>query len=95
MQEAQIKYPQYLDDPRPVLLWTIDEVIPFTLLVGTGFVLGRIMLFLVLSVAFILVWRRLRDRMPDGYLIHRLYHFGIPVPGNSFVNPYDEEIRSR
>lgn len=96
MQDAnRIPFPQHIDSSKPFLIWTADEMVPMVFLLCIGLLLGRIFPFLVAAFVSVVIWRRIRDNTPDGFLLHWLYRWGAPVKGRSFVNPYDEEIRSR
>lgn len=94
--DRPIPFPQHIDSPRPFLVWTTDEMVPLVLLISIGIFIDRFFTFLLLGFVAITVWRRLRDRMPDGFILHYLYfRIGVPFKGRTFVNPFDSEIRSR
>lgn len=93
MDENQTRFPQYLDDPKPFLLWTVDELAPFGVWLGIGIVTGNLLLCLIASYVWILVWRRFRDNLPSGFLMHYLYWCGVPMKGRAWVNPFHKEVR--
>lgn len=92
--DEQISFPQHLDSPKPFLLWTADEVIPFTVCMGIGIMARQLTLCLALGFAVVLAWRRIRDTLPDGFAIHWAYWIGFPIRGRSFVNPFIDEVRT-
>lgn len=91
----QISFPQHLDSPRPFMIWTADEVIPFSVFLCVGVITRTLLICLILGSVGVILWRRVRDNTPDGFLLHYLYWVGIPMKGRSFVNPYHREIKGQ
>jgi len=81
--------PRGIDDPPQVLLWSIDELLPFMAMLLLGALTRQLAGCALASLVVIKLFRRFRDSRPDGYLYHGLYWLGlIPLKGYSWINPY-------
>lgn len=90
MSLQRIEIPQYIDDPVQILVWSADELIPFTVLMSIGMVLERLTLFLVIAWFAIKYYRQFRDGRPDGVLYHALYWIGVTPPvGHTVRNSFE------
>ena len=84
-----IKIPRGIDDPPQVLLWSIDELLPFMAMLILGALMRQLAACALASLVLIKLFRRFRDSRPDGYLYHRLYWAGLtPLKDYSLINPY-------
>lgn len=84
-----IVIPRSIDDSPHLLLWSSDEMVPIMVALLLGIFSDRLGICLVISLAFVSVYRRFRDGRPDGYILHLLYWAGIiPCRGYSVRNPF-------
>lgn len=85
--------PRHVNLPQQIFFWSTDELIPFSVLFIVGMVTGMLLQGLLAGVALMVFLRRFRDSRPDGYLLHRLYAWGLlPVKGNAALNPLHRRI---
>ena len=89
----QTPLPRRIDDKPRLLFWTADEAVPFALLFMVGMVIGQFILCIVLGLGASWLFRKYRDRHPDGYVLHALYWYGVmPLRGRCLVNPFHRRI---
>jgi conjugal transfer pilus assembly protein TraL len=80
--------PKYIDDPPNLLLWRLDDVIPFLLILIVALLVEKIWL-LIPGFFVIRLYSRFRDTRPDGYALHVLYWYGLfPMLGRTTPNPF-------
>tara|TARA_R110000824_G_scaffold31699_25_gene102875 strand:- start:876 stop:1160 length:285 start_codon:yes stop_codon:yes gene_type:complete len=92
MRKAQ-KIPQRVDEPPHILLWSADELAPLLLGIVFGMFLGELLICIILGFVVTQFYRRYRENHPDGFLLHILYHAGLPVTkGKSMVNPFIKRL---
>lgn len=72
--------PRHVDDPKQILVVTIDELVPIALGIVVGIIIGKMLIPFVLGIAVAKVQRRYIDSMPDGFLYHWLYFSGLVTP---------------
>lgn len=85
-----IKLPRTIDDPPEILLWSSDEMIPMLFCVCVGIFINH---FFIMTFIGVILWRALRrykNSRPNGFLMHILYWFGMPlgkspILANSFL----------
>lgn len=82
--------PGTLDMPPLFLLWSIDEVAPFILGISLGMFINQFLICAGLGVVVSVFYRKHRDTQPDGFALHLLYAWGLPVLNRrAFPNPYE------
>ena len=86
----QVTIPQYVDDPPHVLFWQADEVAPIGLGLVLGVFFGMAGILTLAGDLMTRVYRKYRDRNPDGYLAHMIWWYtGIGGPkARSIPNPF-------
>ena len=90
------KIPNYLDDPAQMLFWEIDEFLILCVFFGVGIVAGQLTAMVVFALVLVRVYRKVRDRRPNGFLVHMVYwHTGLGAktenPG-SLVLPFIRRV---
>ena len=94
MDQKPHPIPGTLDQPPIIFLWSVDEVAPFALGTVFGVMLGQIVIFMVLGIGLSMIYRKARDQRPDGFALHILYDWGVPVLNDRmFPNPYQRVWR--
>lgn len=84
-----IDVPTYLDAPKRMLFWTIDQVIPFAVCAVAGMMLGK--LFYGMVAGCVLSWavEKFKNAKSDGLIMHFLYfHGALPMKGRAAINPF-------
>ena len=87
-----VNIPTEIDSPQLVLLWSLDEFVPFMIFMVAGNFLNHF--FLGLGAGWVVshLYRRYKNTRPDGYLVHLLYWAGLTkLSGRTVVNPYQRE----
>ena len=83
------KIPKTLDQPITLLIWSADELVPFSAVVLIGMLMGQFFIALVVALGVTRAYRRFRDIHPDGYLFHVAYWYGfMPIRSRHFPNPF-------
>ncbi len=90
------KIPNHLDDPAQMLFWEADEFLILSTLFGVGLAVSQLATLVVLGLALLKFYRKVRDRRPEGFMLHALYwHAGVGAkdenPGsrpNPFIRRY-------
>lgn len=94
MSDEPVKLPREVDDPPLMLMWSADELITFFICFFIGFLLERVLIFVVIGYFVVKVVRRYRNSRPDGYIIHLMYWIGVPLgKSRTLPNPYETEFR--
>ena len=89
----RIPLPRHADMPQLILMWTIDEVVPFMVLFVIGILTDYVITCCLIGAGLTLAFRRFRDSKPDGFLLHYLYWHGLPVlKGTAAINPFQRWI---
>jgi len=84
-----LKMPRGLDDPHQVLLWSVDELVPFLTFLVIGVMMQQVLFFGIVGFALSRILRRYKDQRPDGFLLHIIYWFGfMPERGRVVPNPF-------
>jgi conjugal transfer pilus assembly protein TraL len=85
----ELEFPRHLNDPPTVLIWRLDDLMPVVLGISVGILVDWFFPFLLAGIAFSYGYRRFRDSKPDGFILHRLYWWGIvPLSARSIPNPF-------
>ena len=88
-----MELPRRIDDKPRMLFWTADEAVPFLVLTVVGMAINQLMLCILLGLAASWLFRKYRDRHPDGYLLHALYWYGVlPLRARCLINPFLRRI---
>ena len=91
-----LKLPRDLDQPQRLLIWTIDQFVPFAFAIVVG--IATEWFFTSLAVGLIGAWvvGRFRDTRADGFLLHMLYWYGfVPTKARSAINPFVRRVLPR
>ena len=85
-----VKIPERIDDPPHMLLWSMDELVPPILFFVIGMLfLDAPMKTMLLGFLVSYVYRRFRESKPDGYILHMLYWYGVPLSRSQLmINPF-------
>ena len=89
----QIRIPTEIDTPHQILLWPMDEFVPFMCFLVIGNLVGHLIIFCLAGGVLGHLYRRYKNTRPDGYLNHLFYWVGFKgKKGLTFVNPYKREF---
>jgi len=89
----QIRIPTEIDTPDQVLLWSMDEFVPFMCFLVIGNLTGHVVIGCLVGAVLGHLYKRYKNTRPDGYLNHLIYWFlGVGEKGLTFVNPYRREF---
>jgi len=91
----RVSLPRHVDAPQRFLLWTVDQAIPFLLIVGLGIFLNMLMLSIIAGVAVSYYFNRYKESRSDGYIRHMFWWYGMAATGSkvrSVVNPFMRRI---
>jgi conjugal transfer pilus assembly protein TraL len=84
-----VKLPRRVDEPLHLLLWSADEIVPMLLGLTIGIMIGQALICFLAGLLVTNLYRRFRDNHPDGYLLHMIYGWGVPITrASSFKNPF-------
>jgi conjugal transfer pilus assembly protein TraL len=84
-----LEMPHRIDDPPMFLLWSLYDMIGFILIVLLGIATSQLLVSILLGLVLMRLYRRHRERRPEGYILHWLYWYGlIPVTARSIPNPF-------
>ena len=85
-----LRIPTKIDEPVQFLLWSSDELIPIMTMMCFGVIMENILFFMAIGYVFMRVYRRFKNRQPEGFLLHVLYWAGfLPQKSRVMVNPFD------
>lgn len=88
-----IDIPTYLDAPKRMLFWTIDQIIPFAIFAVLGMMAGKLFLGMVLGCVISWGMDKFKNSKSDGLLLHFAYFHGLmPMKGRAAVNPFVRTI---
>lgn len=89
----RLPFPRYLDTPHHIIMWTVDEVMVFVACTILGIIDGHMLPGMAVGAAMMYVYRRYRDRHPNGYLRHLAYWYGlVPIKGRGRLNPFQRRV---
>lgn len=89
----RIPFPRYLDAPHQIILWSVDEIGVFFACTSVGIVQDHMFPGMAVGAAMMYVYRRYRDRHPNGFLRHLGYWYGlVPVKGRAPLNPFQRKV---
>ncbi|WP_298637040.1 type IV conjugative transfer system protein TraL [uncultured Umboniibacter sp.] len=89
----EIDIPSRCDDPPHLLLWSLDQILPVIMGLLIGMVLDMALIFTVVGIVMAKAYSKYRDSMPNGFLMHALYHYGVmPARGRVMINPFLKRI---
>ncbi|QSV17592.1 type IV conjugative transfer system protein TraL [Photobacterium ganghwense] len=83
-----VEIPRRIDDPIHALLWSLDELLPISIGMVVGVMLGKAAICTLIGFGITNLYKRFRDNHPDGYMFHSLYWFGVMGGSRSMINPY-------
>lgn len=91
-----VQLPRHIDQPRRLFLWTVTEVLIFSCPFGASLLLPS-PLYMIgaagIGLTAVYVYRRYRDRYPDGFAKHAVYWTGLlNLKGKSAINPHHRRI---
>ena len=90
-----IEIPQYQDEPRQLLFWSSDELLPGVFIFLVGFMLNQVFISIILAYFVVRFFRSHKETHSDGYLRHLAYWNGLlPEKGYSIVNPFKRSFRN-
>lgn len=85
----RVKIPRHADEPPHLLLWSVDEIAPILLGMCIGIMVRQMLLCMLIGFFMTSQYKRVRDNNPDGFFLHYLYWYGVPVcKSKQFVNPF-------
>lgn len=88
-----VNIPLEIDTPHQVLIWSVDEFVPFMIFMVAGNFLNHFFLGLGLGWFVSHLYRRFKNTRPDGFLLHLLYWCGLTnLAGVTLVNPYKRKF---
>ena len=84
-----VKLPRHCDEPKQILMWSMDEAAPLFILFVFGFIVEQTIIFSVIGLYLVKLFGEWKDGRPDGYPVHLLYWYGVGVTrGFSMDNPF-------
>ena len=87
------EFPRHLDAPARILFWTVDQIVPFSVLMMIGMLAGSLFTCCLIGLGIAWGLSRFRDSRPDGYLQHMAYWYGVlPMKGRSAINPFERIV---
>lgn len=88
-----IQIPAYLDAPKRLLFWTVDQIVPFALFFVLGMLAGKLFYGIVVGVAMSWALEKFKNSRSDGLMQHMAYWYGIiPLKGRAVINPFVRRI---
>jgi conjugal transfer pilus assembly protein TraL len=89
----ELDFPRHLDDPPMLLIWRMDDLMPVVLGLCAGILTDWMLPMLLAGVGASYGYRRFRDSKPDGFILHKLYWWGlIPLQGRSIPNAFSRRF---
>ncbi len=86
---ATLELPRHVDDPPNLLLWRLDDLVPFFLMLVIGILINQAPLFILLGFLAARGYGRFRESRADGFALHALYWSGLmPLRHRTTPNPY-------
>lgn len=73
----QVKVPRYVDNPMQVLLWELDDVLPFLSLFGIGIVVDKLLYLIPIGILLSAQMIRMKNSSLRGMLKHGGYWAGF------------------
>lgn len=67
--------PNYIDDPQQILFWEFDEFILLAIAFGVGIMVNYLSVLILSGLAGIKLYRHIKDRQANGFLLHALYWY--------------------
>lgn len=93
MQQQRTPFPRHLDTPHQIVFWRVDEVSVLFVFIILGIIQNRLFTGMLIGLAAMYVYRRYRERHPNGYLRHAAYWYGlITLKGRSVLNPFQRKV---
>jgi len=81
--------PKGIDDPLQILLFRIDDLLPFLIALFVGVLTEQLTGCLLCGLLLVRVFRRFRENRLEGWLQHQLYWLGLwPLAGRTLRNPF-------
>lgn len=91
----EIPFPQYVDDPKIIGIWTFDQFAIVGIFMIGGVLIGYTWTCIGIGIISTRYIRRMREGMPDGFLLHKIWWMGLlKIEGKSFPNPFQREYIS-
>lgn len=69
--------PCHVDDPKIFLFFSIDELVPIGGAVVAGIIIDHLWYCLLAGMVLAKIQRKYVDSMPDGFMYHALYWWGL------------------
>lgn len=74
---SPVKIPRYIDDPMQVLLWELDDVLPFLAMFGLGLLLHKLLPMAVIGYFASRYVMKMKAANLRGLLEHTGFWFGL------------------
>jgi len=88
-----LRMPRSVDDQMYILFWSADELLPGVAIFIVGVLTAQKFICLLLALVVTKLFRRLKGGMPDGFLLHAGYWYGlISVRAYSMPNAFIREF---
>lgn len=71
------KIPRYIDSPKQLFFWEIDELIPLFASISLGIVMNFLTYSIIAGLILTKVVKKLKEGKIDGLMLHYLYWIGI------------------
>lgn len=86
----QVIIPKRIDEPPHLLLWRMDDILPFMVSLIIGILTQKLMICLVCGVLVTKLYIKIRDDHPDGFFMHWItWHTGITLTKSRIIiNPF-------
>jgi len=77
---VEIRFPRYIDSPPQFLIWELDEVLPVAFCMLIFLPSKNLLAGLVIGVIIMKIYRKLKDKLPQNFLFHYLWFWGVWQP---------------
>lgn len=85
---TEIELPLHLDEPQTLFLWSIDELLPFSIMIVVGIITEWFVVSALIGIIGVYFFRRYKDNQPEGFLLHLAYWVGAPMRGRCLIPSY-------
>jgi type IV conjugative transfer system protein TraL len=71
--------PKRVNDPPTLFIWPVHYVIPPFFMIALGVSMSMTLPFLIAGIALFFIIKHVDIKYPPGYLVHRLWSWGLAI----------------
>lgn len=87
------KIPRYLDSPRQLFFWEIDEVIPLLACIGVGLVMEFLGYSILIGLVLTKIVKALKRGKIEGVMFHLAHYYGVmQMKANKKRNIFENKL---